>query len=203
MPTERFRNLSQEKRERIDRAAIDELAELGFEGATVAGVVRRAQIPRGSFYQYFADMSDLIAYVFGLIVEAKLVYLGDTLALAGKIPVLDYYRAVFAQGLAFAEARPEFLGIGRHMYQSHNPALREQVKQGMTEWHRLLSPLVKHDQEKGLIRPDVDPDLTARLLATMLTEALLEELYREHRSAAEVMAFVDHTVGILKHGLMK
>ena len=63
MCTATFLRLPEEKRNRILDAAWEEFSTVPFAGASVNQIVRRAGIPRGSFYQYFADKSDLFAYL--------------------------------------------------------------------------------------------------------------------------------------------
>ena len=61
MCTETFRRLPEEKRNRILNAAWEEFTTVPFAGASINQIIRRAGIPRGSFYQYFADKSDLFS----------------------------------------------------------------------------------------------------------------------------------------------
>lgn len=64
MPKETFYNLSEEKRQRILQAAKKEFSRVPLSEAKVANIVQDASIPRGSFYQYFDDISDLYHYFF-------------------------------------------------------------------------------------------------------------------------------------------
>lgn len=63
MPTRTFLNLPKEKRLRILRAAKKEFSRVPLEKAVIANIVKDADIPRGSFYQYFYDIDDLFVYV--------------------------------------------------------------------------------------------------------------------------------------------
>ena len=60
MPTETFLHLPEEKRKRITDAAIQEFSRVPLEEASIANIVKNAEIPRGSFYQYFDDKVDLV-----------------------------------------------------------------------------------------------------------------------------------------------
>lgn len=64
MPTDTFLNLSNEKKQRIMEAARVEFSRASLKEASVANIVKTAEIPRGSFYQYFADKEDLYFYYF-------------------------------------------------------------------------------------------------------------------------------------------
>ena len=63
MCTETFLRLPEEKRRRFLDAAWAEFAGARFTDVSVNQIVRRAGIPRGSFYQYFSDKEDLFAYL--------------------------------------------------------------------------------------------------------------------------------------------
>lgn len=63
MPTTTFFNLPPPKRERLFRAAVAEFARKSFDEVSISRVIRAAEIPRGSFYQYFTDKTDLFRYI--------------------------------------------------------------------------------------------------------------------------------------------
>ena len=60
MPTKTFFNLREEKRQRIEKALINEFSKSSFEQASITNIIKEANIPRGSFYQYFVDKKDAI-----------------------------------------------------------------------------------------------------------------------------------------------
>lgn len=64
MPTSTFFNLPPPKRERLLRAAAAEFARRPCGEASINRIIQAAEISRGSFYQYFADKTDLFRYVF-------------------------------------------------------------------------------------------------------------------------------------------
>lgn len=63
MCTETFLRLPEEKRRRFLDAAWEAFTTARFTEVSVNQIVRRAGIPRGSFYQYFTDKDDLLAYL--------------------------------------------------------------------------------------------------------------------------------------------
>ncbi|AYW45790.1 TetR family transcriptional regulator [Tetragenococcus koreensis] len=64
MPYETFFNLPDEKQKRILEAAKKEFSQSALKDASIADIVKDAEISRGSFYQYFADIEDLYLYYF-------------------------------------------------------------------------------------------------------------------------------------------
>ena len=82
MPTRTFLNLPKEKRLRVLRAAKKEFSRVPLEKAVIANIVKDADIPRGSFYQYFYDVDDLFVYVleymYGIDRKKFMKFLNDT-----------------------------------------------------------------------------------------------------------------------------
>lgn len=63
MPSETFYNLPDEKRTRIIHAVYEEMCRVPFDELSINKIIQRAEIPRGSFYQYFADKEDLLSFM--------------------------------------------------------------------------------------------------------------------------------------------
>lgn len=63
MCTETFLRLPEEKRKRFLDAAWEEFVSVPKAEASINQIVRRAGIPRGSFYQYFTDKEELFYYL--------------------------------------------------------------------------------------------------------------------------------------------
>jgi AcrR family transcriptional regulator len=64
VPKETFFHLTEEKKQRIMKAAEKEFSKHPLKDASIANIVKDAEIPRGSFYQYFEDKEDLYYYYF-------------------------------------------------------------------------------------------------------------------------------------------
>lgn len=64
MPTERFNRLPEDKKKAIRDAAIQEFIRMPFEKASINQIILNAGISRGSFYTYFEDKRDVLAYLF-------------------------------------------------------------------------------------------------------------------------------------------
>lgn len=63
MPTGTFFRLPEEKRNRLMDAAWEEFANTPYAKVSINRIIQAAQIPRGSFYQYFVDKEDLFLYM--------------------------------------------------------------------------------------------------------------------------------------------
>lgn len=63
MPKETFYNLPEAKREKLILAIKEELTEQPFEKVSINKIIHVAEIPRGSFYQYFEDKNDMLSFI--------------------------------------------------------------------------------------------------------------------------------------------
>ncbi len=67
MPTPTFFRLEDEKQEKIISAAKEEFSNVPIHEASIANIIKNAEIPRGSFYQYFSGKEDLFYYLFDFV----------------------------------------------------------------------------------------------------------------------------------------
>lgn len=79
MPTATFNHLPDEKREKIITAIKDEFSRVPFDEVSINQIVRAAEIPRGSFYQYFADKNDMLAFILNDYREQMITHIKDNL----------------------------------------------------------------------------------------------------------------------------
>jgi AcrR family transcriptional regulator len=99
MCTETFLRLPEEKRSRVLDAAWEEFTTVPFAEASINQIIRRAGIPRGSFYQYFTDKTDLFSYLLSTLRDHFVARYGELLAQVGGDPLgvqlaaFDYFSA--------------------------------------------------------------------------------------------------------------
>lgn len=63
MPTKTFFNLSEGKRSRLILAAMEEFSKYSLNEASINAIIKKADISRGSFYQYFENKEDFYFYL--------------------------------------------------------------------------------------------------------------------------------------------
>lgn len=71
LPKQTFFNLKDNKKEKIEQALIKEFGQASFEKASISNIIREADIPRGSFYQYFENKEDAISYIIGKFIKEE------------------------------------------------------------------------------------------------------------------------------------
>ncbi|MBM7542314.1 TetR family transcriptional regulator [Amphibacillus cookii] len=63
MPKQTFFNLDEQKQAKLIDALKKEFSRVPVHDASIANIVKTAQIPRGSFYQYFVDKEDAFLFL--------------------------------------------------------------------------------------------------------------------------------------------
>lgn len=106
MAKETFLNLSDAKRERIVKSLKKEFSRVPLKDALVSNIVIEADIPRGSFYQYFNDIEDAFYYIVSLYSTSIKKHLLESLSKNNGDVVLAY-RALYIYILDMIENKDD------------------------------------------------------------------------------------------------
>ena len=71
MPKSTFYNLNKDKKKKIKKAIRNEFSRNPFSKASISNIIEEAQIPRGSFYQYFDDKEDALKYILDEVAQKE------------------------------------------------------------------------------------------------------------------------------------
>lgn len=116
MPTTTFFNLPPPKREKLLRSAVGEFARRPYGEVSINRIIQGAEIPRGSFYQYFADKSDLFRHVLRCYDQQLETAVAKSLDRCGRRPMelpLSLFDLVLAHIQANRDEFSQFLSILR------------------------------------------------------------------------------------------
>lgn len=202
MPTQRFLRLPPEKQDKILTALIDEFAELGMDGASVSGIIKRAEIPRGSFYQYFEGLDDAVAYVHTIMMRSKQAYLAKSMSNVGKVPFFEFLSTAFAESLDFVAEKPKYAQIGSHMLTSKDESTKRIIQAARLQGELFYTKLIQLDKDKGLIRSDVDPAMLSRIIMPLFFDLTVRLMYTDHMEFEEIRRTLDWALEIIKRGVM-
>lgn len=175
MPTQTFFNLPDEKRERIIEIALKEFATYTYGKASLSNIVAQAGIAKGSMYQYFEDKKDLYLYLLDLAAKEKIAYIEK-----GVDSEADFFTAleqIILAGTRFSLENPR---LGRVMANimgaSGEVVLQEVLAQAQRMSVEYFKQMLIKAQERGNVRRDVNPDLLAHILYSIIGSALTDYL---------------------------
>ncbi|MGC5325951.1 TetR/AcrR family transcriptional regulator [Brevibacillus sp. SYSU BS000544] len=219
MPKQTFFNLPEEKRNLIIHLATEEFASRPFSKASLSSIVSKAGIAKGSMYQYFEDKKDLFLYIVGLAVQEKMEYLKPYITFDQKES--DFFtllEEMLHAGTRFGLEHPKYGQIvGNVMEPNGEEVLLEihmQAKQASLDF---FSSMIESAKDKGKLRADVDADIAAYLLYSILNSGLAELMFlraglsmRDYLSNLEnanqlseevITQFIKEVVKFLRYGL--
>ncbi len=167
MPKATFFNLDEQKRERIIDIALDEFSSQPYKVASISRMVRRAQIAKGSFYQYFEDKKDLYRYLLEMGVEEKLALLSNLPPQNPQTDIFGYMRWLFQATVHFELQRPRMAELAYRAFVEEVPfpeMTEELMRRGTTQF---FSQLINQANINGDVAPWVDADIAAFLMETI------------------------------------
>ena len=197
-----FYNLSDDKRKRVLQAILEEFADTDSEKISINRIIKRANISRGSFYQYFDDKVDLVEVLFLTLVDMN---------------IKDAYRAlsesdghIFALYNSFLEilfrlSKDEFYNnimrnLCRSMY-STDSLIAEYVQtrcRGFDELNQLAQCV-----NRSKLRLSTDEEMVAlhQIFVAILRDCA-NRLYVLDVSAAVLKSDFDRKIEIIKYGAL-
>ncbi|HEU5384185.1 MAG TPA: TetR/AcrR family transcriptional regulator [Ktedonobacteraceae bacterium] len=193
MPNKTFFNLSDEKRRRIVDAALQEFAAHSFNEASINRIIKNADIPKGSFYQYFKNKEDLYLY---FLDEVSKKFTDPLLHEKEMHPDANFFEVikhVNREVLKIKNIRPEYIEIRMRMELDNNEFIMNIRKKSTEKYIKII----EHDKERGIINPDVD----AKIIVDMIASFSLNEFYRNGSSAEEYLRKLDSMLNIIKEGV--
>ena len=155
-------------RERLVAAAREVFEERGFLETRVAHITRRAHVAYGSFYTYFPSKEAVFLEVADRLFADMTHH--DLVPSAGLEPAARvrranraYYEAYRrnAKMMAIIEQVSTFNAEFQELRRKHRAASAERSARAIARWQR-----------EGLVPSDLDPELAARALASMVDRSL-------------------------------
>jgi len=203
MPLDTFFNLPDAKRGRIAAAALREFAEKGYQETSVAAVAGRAEVAKGSLYQYFKNKKDLFLYICRLALESKLAYVDKVLQENPGIGFFALMEKLLVDGMRLARQVPEYRGFYRDFNEGLPAEMRDEIiRESDTAGQNYYRGLLAAAAGKGEIKPDTDLDLAAFLVYTLSKECgeyLVERM--EQTSIEQDEKYVRDFIEILRSGI--
>ncbi|ABR50741.1 transcriptional regulator, TetR family [Alkaliphilus metalliredigens QYMF] len=206
MPKQTFFNLPDEKRERIIGVAIEEFSKNSFDNASISKVAERANIAKGSLYQYFEDKKDLYKFMIDIATQKKMHYLKDCLEEMDELRFFELIKKLYVRGILFAKENPQLVGIANHFLKENDVKFKEEILgMGLEKSNQFLEQLIEERKQRGEINPEIDTKFGAHMISTLntsivdylLNDIRYEEMIQDERRLLEM---VDKMLFIIEKG---
>ncbi|MGL5011205.1 MAG: TetR/AcrR family transcriptional regulator [Paracoccaceae bacterium] len=185
-----------DKRAQIIAAARQLLSERRYEDASVAEIVKRANVAQGTFYRHFVSKAALIDALTDEV-HAKLNGIIERHLAADAPPFCDRLEAMILEAW---QASQEYADVIKLL---NTDALLFGGSAGAeprrNPLRRRLAEVLSHDQDCGLMRSDADPDLSASIVIAVLDQVARETLRSD--TGAPPSRFLDQVAGFIRRAL--
>lgn len=221
MPKPTFLNLAQEKRERIELAAVEVFAQKPYGQATLDQVAQLAGVSKGSLYQYFSGKADLYRYLLLDRIGARKMAAIAQDAPGPEASLWEFFEHVFLVGVAFSLKEPNYARLGVRFLRDYDqdPELTSIAVSHREHTHQWIQALLVRAQQRGELREDLDIGITTPLIARSLGEGLIDLLagllgisYEEYMdnpqrsaelSSEQLRAGFGQLIGIFQRGMSR
>jgi len=174
------------------------LHEGGYTATGIKDIVDAAQVPKGSFYNYFENKEAFGKEAIDLYFDSALPKLRELLC-DENTPPLDRLRNYFEARVrgfrAAGYARGCLLGNFSLEVADHSPLIRDQLAVHFQAWSGLFESCVEQAQQDGAIRNRMPAALLAQFLLNSWEGALLR--MRAEKSDAPLNQFIEVVFGSL------
>lgn len=209
MPNRAFFNLSEEKRDPIISAAMEEFSSAGYDTASINRICKMSGIAKGSFYQYFKDKLDLYVYIMTMAIEKKVSFFSAALVYGDSLTLPEQLRLLFLKGIEYAAEYPQYAALGEQFSKEDNLTAKSTViKEGEKQSHNLFSQMIEHAKSKGEIRENVDTLALSMLLQTLnravtgyMTNGSANDNDGRTCKSEETIKLVDSLLDIIHNGI--
>lgn len=160
---EAFNRISEEKRNRIFDAAINEFAEHGFESTNINNIAQNAGVSIGSMYKYFKNKEELYLAIIHFGVESLKGILEETIS--GEEDLFGKIEKIIKAIQSYSRSNINLTKVYNQMTnESHSGLVWEIVSdmEGVTA--QLYSSLIEEAKAAGAVRNDADSKLFAYFL---------------------------------------
>ncbi|WP_430882614.1 TetR/AcrR family transcriptional regulator [Fusibacter sp. JL216-2] len=201
MPKKTFLNLPNEKRERIENAAIEEFATYTFRDASINRIISSVGIAKGSFYQYFNDKKDLYKHIVDLSGMLKMSYLTSKLSEMQGAEFFDILEAFYITGIEFSKKYTKLSKIGDDLVKGGDRAFREEILgDSLKKSNEFIEGLLMHGMKQGSINPEINISMISYLITTFSVN--LNEYYIMSGANDEnAMTLIKEMLNLLRNGI--
>jgi len=170
MPKQTFFNLLDEKRQKIIDVAIEEFAVNGYAQTSINSIVERADIAKGSIYQYFNDKKDFYLYLVTYVKESYMTQRADFVGDVREQSLRETLLRTMLFFREFQENYPAQVHFYFAMVGDTSIPFDDEISHIMTEPSLdYMRDIIETAQARAEVRPDIDKDMLVFNLVVLIT----------------------------------
>lgn len=153
---------SEHTREALIEAGIEQLSEHGYHGTGIKQILDEVNVPKGSFYNFFASKEAFVAEVINhysrnLLSQLTEFMEGDGKALTPIEQLRSIYRYSLKQYASHEFKKSCLVGSIATEISAESEMCRLQLESAMKKWLKFFSAIFAEAQAQQLVRDDISP----------------------------------------------
>lgn len=158
---------TQETRRLILDAAYAVFARRGYGGAAVDEILAEAGVSKGAFYHHFPSKEAVFQAL--LAERARRCTEAMAAAVVGEAPLPENVRNILRAGWKVLTDDPVWANIQMEfwVHATREPWAREAMSDSFRQCRQFLATALAAAQQRGAVRPQVDPEAAARLILAL------------------------------------
>ncbi|WP_328755209.1 TetR/AcrR family transcriptional regulator [Geomonas propionica] len=158
------------------RAGLDIIITKGFNGTGIDAILKQANVPKGSFYNFFSCKEEFGLAVIDLFLADMLVLLEPAMEDVSLPPLMRIRKSLEVLITRFEDNNCNkgclIANLALEM-SDQCEAFRQRLEYALQGWIDSLAALLKEAREDGAIPIDVEPAVLAESIVTSFEGALL------------------------------
>lgn len=151
---------SEQTREALIEAGIEQLSRHGYHGTGIKQILDEVNVPKGSFYNFFASKEAFVAEVIGHYSRDLLGQLAEFLAGAGKnFSPIEQLRTIYRYSLKHYESHDYkkscLVGSIATEISAQSDMCRIELEKAMSAWLSFFTDIFSRAQQQKLVRDDM------------------------------------------------
>ena len=178
-------------KDEIVQAGLDLILSKGFNATGVEAILKRANVPKGSFYNFFSSKEEFgLAIIDHYVAEGSELF--NTIFTDESLPPLERVKKSFESRVWRFESHDCTKGclIGNLSLEMSDQyeSVRERLEQALQAWAKSLSGLLLQAQKEKAIPVDLDTEMLAENLISSFQGALLRSKVK--KSSEPLKSFI-------------
>jgi TetR/AcrR family transcriptional repressor of nem operon len=168
-------------REKILKAALGLFHEFGYNGTSVQDIVSKANVPKGSFYNYFKSKEELAIAASDACYPYALAMLELENTSSPVARLRKYFLLTLKEIQRYEYVRGCLVGNFASEITEATPALKKRITQHLDEATRRIAVVVSQAQEAG----EIDPGVPSVDLSRFILNSLYGAIFRSKTEQTE------------------
>jgi len=163
-------------KETIIQAGLDLVLQRGFNGTGVEAILKHANIPKGSFYNYFSSKEEFAIAIIDKFVEQLDGIMQDVLGDTSYKP-LERIKNCFEKYIEIVETNNcnggcLIANLSLELADNSEP-IRQRLEDAWQNWAKAFSRVILEAQKEKTISADMNPEMLAENMITSYEGALI------------------------------